>query len=150
MKSLKTLCKCLAALAAIAGAAYLLWQWFERHQERQDELDAYLMDEDEPEDEIPQAVVADEEYLDQDFQEWSSIPENESVTVSFLVDPSAAYVFQKNLAESGYSSNYDKQTRILETVLNGPKSREEIEEFENLLKELLGSTESTYLGFAFE
>lgn len=150
MKSLKTILKWVAVLAAIAGAAYALWHWFERRDEELDELDDYLMSDDEAEDEIPQAIEADEEYLDQDFQEWTSIPDGESITVSFLVNPSTAYIFQKALAETGYSSNYDKETRILETVLNGPKNREEIAEFEKLLKELLSTTESTYLGFAFE
>lgn len=151
MKAFKTILKIVAALAAIAGVAAVIYTLLERRNRRMDELDAYLMDDDDEHDvSVAQEAAGDEEYLDQDFKEWDSINPDESVAVSFLVDPAAAEVFQQKLAETGYSSNYDKETRILETVLNGPKDKEEISEFEEVLKELLSTTDSTYLGFAFE
>lgn len=103
------------------------------------------------EDEVPAAYPAgDEEYLDQDLGEWNELDDEAAVTLSFLVDPSKAEEFQKALADAGYSSTYENDTKVLDAIIRGPKDRKEIEEFDELLKSLLVSTNSTYLGFAFE
>lgn len=149
MKGLEKLLKAIAVLAVIAGVLVVVLRFLEKRREKMDELDAYLMDDDESD--VPTAAaVSDEEYLDQDLGEWDSLDDRASVVLSFLVTPAKAEDFQKQLADEGYSSNYDQETQILETVLHGPKSRQEIEEFEIVLKNLLLSTNSTYLGFAFE
>ena len=44
MKFLNTLAKLMAALAAVAAAAAVIYRLIERHNEKMDELDAYLMD----------------------------------------------------------------------------------------------------------
>lgn len=149
MKGLEKLLKAIAVLAVIAGVLVVVLRFLEKRREKMDELDAYLMDDDESD--VPTAAaVSDEEYLDQDLGEWDSLDDRASVVLSFLVTPGKVEDFQKQLADEGYSSNYDQETQILETVLHGPKSRQEIEEFEIVLKNLLLSTNSTYLGFAFE
>ncbi len=153
MKTLEKVLKVLAALAAIAGAVVVILRLIERRNARMDELDAYLMDNeaDEGEDEVPTAyAVGDEEYLDQDLGEWNELSDDAAVTLSFLVDPANAEEFQKELAEAGYSSTYEKETKVLDAVIHGPKDRAEIEDFDQLLKKLLVSTNATYLGFAFE
>ncbi len=149
MKVFEKLLKAIALLALIAGVLVIVLRLFEKKREKMDELDAYLMNDDDTD--VPAAASAsDEEDLDQDLGEWNSLDERASVVLSVLVDPAKAEGFQKELADEGYSSNYDKETQILETVLHGPKDRQEIEEFEVVLKNLLLSTGSTYLGFAFE
>ncbi|MEY8309755.1 hypothetical protein AAK899_09580 [Erysipelotrichaceae bacterium 51-3] len=154
MKALEKVLKVLAAFAAIAAACYAIYRLIEKHNAKMDELDAYLMDneaDEDTEDEVPTAYPAgDEEYLDQDLGEWNELDDDAAVTLSFLVDPSKAEEFQKALADAGYSSTYENDTKVLDAMIRGPKDRKEIEEFDELLKSLLVSTNSTYLGFAFE
>lgn len=154
MKTLEKVLKFLAALAAIAGACYAIYRLIEKRNAKMDELDAYLMDneaDEDTEDEVPAAYPAgDEEYLDQDLGEWNELDDEAAVTLSFLVDTSKAEEFQKALADAGYSSTYENDTKVLDAIIRGPKDRKEIEEFDELLKSLLVSTNSTYLGFAFE
>lgn len=154
MKTLEKVLKVLAAFAAIAAACYAIYRLIEKRNAKMDELDAYLMDneaDEDTEDEVPTAYPAgDEEYLDQDLGEWNELDDDAAVTLSFLVDPSKAEEFQKALADAGYSSTYENDTKVLDAMIRGPKDRKEIEEFDELLKSLLVSTNSTYLGFAFE
>lgn len=154
MKALEKVLKVLAAFAAIAAACYAIYRLIEKHNAKMDELDAYLMDneaDEDTEDEVPTAYPAgDEEYLDQDLGEWNELDDDAAVILSFLVDPSKAEEFQKALADAGYSSTYENDTKVLDAMIRGPKDRKEIEEFDELLKSLLVSTNSTYLGFAFE
>lgn len=154
MKALEKVLKVLAAFAAIAAACYAIYRLIEKHNAKMDELDAYLMDneaDEDTEDEVPTAYPAgDEEYLDQDLGEWNELDDDAAVTLSFLVDPSKAEEFQKALADAGYSSTYENDTKVLDAMIRGPKDRKEIEEFDELLKSLLVITNSTYLGFAFE
>lgn len=149
MKSFDRIYKCLITLAAILGALALIYHWYERCKNKRDELDAYLRDDSKDEVQKVASVVADEEYLDQDFQEWTSIANGESVIVSFLMDPSQASLFQEVLAQRGFSSVYDSDTNVLEAELAGPKNLDEIHEFEATLRALLIETQCTYLGFAF-
>ncbi len=138
MKPLNRFSRCLIAIASICAIAGLICHWLERCKAKRYELDAYLSQD-----------GTDEEYLDQDFQEWTSVPQGESVLVSFLMDPTQAALFQEILAQKGFSSTYDSNTNVLEAELTGPKDLEEIHEFEVVLRALLVETNCTYLGFAF-
>ncbi len=150
MKFLNTLAKLMAALAAVAAAAAVIYRLIERHNEKMDELDAYLMDDPDETVENQSLEPGDVEYLNQDFGEWNQIDHDQAVEVSFLTDPQQVEAFQQALAEHGCSSHYDPDSKILTTVLYGPKDRAEIEEFETVLKDALAKTNSTYLGYAFE
>lgn len=150
MKPLNRFSRCLIAIASIFAIAGLICYWLERCKAKRNELDAYLS-QDGSNEEIQKvaSAIADEEYLDQDFQEWTSVPQGESVLVSFLMDPTQAALFQEILAQKGFSSTYDSNTNVLEAELTGPKDLEEIHEFEVVLRALLVETNCTYLGFAF-
>ncbi len=150
MKFLNNLARVMAALAAIAAAAAVIYRLIERRNEKMDELDAYLMDDPDETVENQSLEPGEVEYLDQDFGEWNRIDHDQSVEVSFLTEPDQVEAFQKDLAEHGCSSQYDPNSKILTTVLYGPKDRAEIEEFKTVLKGALAKTNSTYLGYAFE
>lgn len=147
MSFLKNLFKVAAAIAAIGVAAAAILEILDRRKARQEEMDEYILGDDES---ACAAGPADEEYLDQDFQEWSSLDEKAVVEVSFLTKKDDAAKFQEALAHAGCSSNYDDQTSILDIIIAGPKDREDLEGIENALKEAMKETDSTYLGFAFQ
>lgn len=154
MKFLERLLKLAAALMAIAGAVTAILYFFERRQDRLEDLEAYLMDDDDPEaDDEPEKpvepIVADGVYLDQDLDEWDELDEATAVDLAFLVSPEQVEVFQHGLADAGYSSDYNPETSTLEAYVSGPRDREEIQALDDLLKQLLATTNSTYLGFAF-
>lgn len=154
MKFLERLLKLAAALMAIAGAVTAILYFFERRQDRLEDLEAYLMDDDDPEaDDEPEKpvelIVADGVYLDQDLDEWDELDEAAAVDLAFLVSPEQVEVFQHGLADAGYSSDYNPETSTLEAYVSGPRDREEIQALDDLLKQLLATTNSTYLGFAF-
>lgn len=150
MKSLDRLYKCLLAIAGLLAVVGVLCYWIERCKAKRNALDAYLSQDSSSEEmQKVASAIADEEYLDQDFQEWTSVPQGESVIVSFLMDPTQASLFQEVLAKRGFSSTYDSNTNVLEAELTGPKDIEEIHEFEAVLRALLVETNCTYLGFAF-
>lgn len=153
MKFLERLLKLAAALMAIAGAVTAILYFFERRQDRLEDLEAYLMDDDPEADDEPEKpvelIVADGVYLDQDLDEWDELDEAAAVDLAFLVSPEQVEVFQHGLADAGYSSDYNPETSTLEAYVSGPRDREEIQALDDLLKQLLATTNSTYLGFAF-
>lgn len=154
MKFIERLLKLIAALMAIAAAITAILYFFERKEDRLDDLEAYLMDEKEDEtgnepEETAQLEAADGVYLDHDLEEWDELDESAAVDLAFLVSPEQIEAFQNGLAEAGYSSDYNAESSTLEAYIRGPLNHEEIQMLAVLLKTLLATTNSTYLGFAF-
>lgn len=148
MNTLKKILAALAVAAAALAALGLALEWIRRKDAQMDELDAYLQQEEE--NDVPVAVLADADYMEQDLDEWDSLNEEQSVQVTLFSNPVQAESIQKDLADIGYSSHYDPESFLLDIEVKGPKTREEISALEKLLKKVLQETDCTYLGFAFE
>lgn len=149
MNFLKKLLQVLAALAAIAAAAAAILRLIELHNEKMDELDAYLTND--PEDDVEQsgAMDAGEDYVEQDLEEWNHLGDDQNVELSLMMDPAFVEKAQDELAAQGYSSNYDQDSKILDIQISGPRDHQEIIDLEDLIKTLLAQSNGTYLGFAF-
>lgn len=154
MKGLERLLKIVTSLAAIAAAVMAFFYFFQSKKERIDELNEYLMgDEDEEttsESEDGEDECSDIEYLDHDMCCLDQLDANQSAQLAFLVDPDYLSAFQNTLADAGYSSEYNPDSQMLNMLLSGPTDSQEVAELNKLLSELLTSTHSTYLGFALQ
>lgn len=148
MKFLKLLTALAAAAAAFAVCLAIIGRK-KRKEEEMDELDAYLMGDDESP-EVTTVVEASDEAMDKDFEEWDSLGEGVVVKVTFRANPHAVAQFQEAMAKTGCSSNYEGKTELLDILITGPRSREELDEIAGALDTVSRSTDSQYLGFAFE
>lgn len=155
MKGLERLLKIVTSIVAIAAAILAFFYFFQSKKERLDELNDYLMGDDDEESTYDDqtedtADCSDIEYLQRDMRCLDQLEANQSAQLAFLVDPDYLTAFQNTLADAGYSSEYNPDSQMLEMLLAGPTDHEEISELGELLSELLTSTHSTYLGFALQ
>lgn len=154
MKSLERLLKIVTSLAAIAAAVMAFFYFFQSKKERIDELNEYLMgDEDEKtaiDSEDGPEQYSDVEYLEHDMCCLDQLDANQSAELAFLVDPDYLSAFQNTLADAGYSSEYNPDSQMLNMLLSGPTDSQEVAGLSKLLSELITSTHSTYLGFALQ
>lgn len=148
MKFVKVL-TALAACTAAAAAVLAVIGHQKRKEEEMDELDAYLMNDNEGP-EVHTVFEAGEDAMEKDFEEWDSLGEDVTVKVTFHAAPEAVASFQEAMAQSGCSSDYDGSTGLLDIMIKGPKSREELADIDHALQKVAQSTGSSYLGFAFE
>lgn len=154
MKGLERLLKIVASLTAIAAAIMAFFYFFQTKKERRDELNEYLMGDDDESTSNDQSEdssdSSDIEYLERDMCCLDELEANQSAQLAFLVDPDYLTAFQNTLADAGYSSEYNPDSQMLDMLLTGPTDKEEISALKKLLRELLTSTHSTYLGFALQ
>lgn len=155
MKGLERLFKFVSTIAAIAAASMAILYIFRNKKDRLDDLNDYLMGDDEElsiddqEDEkIQDNNHSDLEYLERDLNCLDELDATKAADLAFLVNPEYLEAFQNTLADAGYSSDYNPDTKMLEMLLTGPTDQEEMHALCHLLDELLTSTKSTYLGFA--
>lgn len=149
------------ALIAAAGAAWFLYK---KEKDRElDELDSWLMDTDEAEEEGSELKDEDQdgpeviyvrsdpnESLSADAAEWKSLAEDDEVDIEFLLpDAASLKAFQDELARSGYSSRIDSDGLAATVILTGPMSEEEVMEFTFLLQRAMKESGAVYQGFIF-
>lgn len=151
MSGFQKFLRVLAAIAAIAAAAAAIAYLFKRHNEKMDELDAYLMGDDFGEENTePVSSSAALDYLQEDFDQLGSLDAKESILVSMLVHPEDVASVQEALASEGYSSTYDHDGMILEISLGGPKDPDEIHDFVKALSNLIEKGEGDYIGYSLD
>lgn len=148
MKGLKRFLQFLLILAAAAAAIVALLEILRRKDRQMDEMDAYLMNEDD--DEIPQVVCAQpDEYLEQDLEEWKSLGFDQAVEVSFRLPSDEIHPFVDQIEEAGYPAFSYPDTGVVDVLVAGPKDQTEISALETVLRDAMKRTEGKYLGFAY-
>lgn len=150
---MKNFIKLLTVLAALAAAAAAFLAWYgrcKRREEEMDELDDYLMNDDEGHPDLEIAAAVPEDALERDFEEWDSLSEGVTVTVSFHIASNEVKTFQEVMAHSGCSSHYDGSACILDVELTGPQDREDLQHIAESFEEAMKAAHATYLGFTFD
>lgn len=144
----KFLAKAAALAAALAAIGAVLYKLKEKEDAKKAELDDYLMgDADETE---VIAVGEIDSHLIHDLQIVGELKEGEKLLISFHVDGQEAKVFQEKLASMGVSSAIDSANNIADAMLQGPMSKEQMNEMAEALDAVSSESGAQYDGFTFE
>ncbi len=143
--------KFFAAVAAIAGAAAVLYSWIKRREAENAALDAYLMG-DEPEAYEPLVEKPAVDTMIADIESWKNLKADQyPVTISFAFPNTAdARRFQELAASAGLSSGHDAVENIVDVLYRGPESDMDADQLARELAAAASETHGEYQGFHFD